>query len=55
MPTPESILNSLRNVNRQQLATIGVVGAEVLGFFTVGTMLGRMKVVGYHGTMHHEH
>jgi hypothetical protein len=27
----------------------GVVAAEVLGFFTVGEMIGRMKLVGYHG------
>lgn len=53
--SPEGILNSIRNVNRQQLATIGIAGAEVLGFFTVGTMIGRLKVVGYHGEPHHEH
>ena len=53
--SPQSILSSVRNVNRQQLATIGVIGAEILGFFTVGTMIGRMKIVGYHGEPHHEH
>jgi F-type H+-transporting ATPase subunit g len=53
--TPESILSSVRNVNGKQLASIGVVFAELLGFFTVGTMIGRMKVVGYHGEVHHEH
>ena len=55
MATPESILNTIRNVNSQQLVTVGVVGAEILGFFTVGTMLGRLKIVGYHGQPHHEH
>ena len=58
MPTgssPESMLSSVRNVNTQQMITIGVVGAELLGFFTVGTMIGRLKVVGYHGEPHHEH
>lgn len=53
--TPEGILGRIRNVNRQELAFMGVVGAEVLGFFTVGEMIGRMKVVGYTGDVeHHE-
>ena len=55
LPSPESALNSVRGVNRQQIASLGVVFAEILGFFTVGTMLGRLKVVGYHGEVHHEH
>lgn len=53
--SPEGILSSVRNVNRQQLANIGVIAAEVLGFFTVGTMIGRLKIVGYHGEVHHDH
>jgi F-type H+-transporting ATPase subunit g len=53
--TPEGILSNIRNLDRKQLASIGIVFAEVLGFFTVGTMIGRMKVVGYHGEVHHEH
>lgn len=53
--TPEGILSNIRSLDRKQLASIGVVFAEVLGFFTVGTMIGRMKVVGYHGEVHHEH
>ncbi|ETN46854.1 uncharacterized protein HMPREF1541_01043 [Cyphellophora europaea CBS 101466] len=52
---PVATLNTIRNVNRQQLAQFGVVGAEILGFFTVGTMIGRMKVVGYHGEPAHGH
>ncbi|KAK5047494.1 hypothetical protein LTR84_006591 [Exophiala bonariae] len=51
----ETILRSIRNVNRQQLTTVGLVGAEVLGFFTVGEMIGRFKLVGYHGDAHHGH
>jgi F-type H+-transporting ATPase subunit g len=47
--------SGLRNINRQQIASIAVIGAEVLGFFTIGTMIGRLKVVGYHGEVHHEH
>ena len=52
---PESVLSSLRNVNRQQLITAGIIGAELLGFYTVGTMIGRMKLVGYRGKVEHEH
>lgn len=53
--TPETVLSNVRNTNRQQLISLGVVGAELLGFFTVGTMIGRMKVVGYHGEGSHGH
>jgi F-type H+-transporting ATPase subunit g len=52
---PEGILSSIRNTNRKQLVSVSVVFAELLGFFTVGTMIGRMKIVGYHGEVHHEH
>jgi F-type H+-transporting ATPase subunit g len=52
---PEAVLSSVRNVNRRQLTVAGIVLAEVLGFFTVGEMIGRMKIVGYHGEPHHEH
>jgi len=52
---PEGILSSIRNANRKQLVSVSVVFAELLGFFTVGTMIGRMKIVGYHGEVHHEH
>ena len=53
--SPEAILSRIRNLNTQQIATAGVVGAEVIGFFTVGEMLGRMKFVGYRGDQeHHE-
>ncbi|CAF9918997.1 hypothetical protein IMSHALPRED_004494 [Imshaugia aleurites] len=53
--SPEGILSRIRNVNGQQLVSAGVIGAEVLGFFTAGEMIGRMKLVGYRGdTEHHE-
>ncbi len=53
--SPESILSRIRNVDRQQLVSAGVIGAEVLGFFTVGEMIGRMKLGGYRGdTEYHE-
>lgn len=47
--TPSSIISNLRSLNAAQLAAGGVVFAEVLGFFTVGEMIGRMKIVGYRG------
>jgi F-type H+-transporting ATPase subunit g len=53
--TPETVLSNIRNTNRQQLMSLGVIGAELLGFFTVGKMIGRMKLVGYHGEPSHEH
>ncbi|KIW70565.1 hypothetical protein PV04_02823 [Phialophora macrospora] len=52
---PDTVLSSIRNVNRKQLTTTGIIFAEVLGFFTVGEMLGRLKIVGYHGEPQHEH
>ncbi|KAI9853080.1 MAG: hypothetical protein M1838_001581 [Thelocarpon superellum] len=47
--TPAHVLNQIRNTSAQQLATVGVISAEVLGFFTAGEMLGRFKIVGYRG------
>ena len=53
--TPESILSRIRNMDGKQLASAGIIGAEVLGFFTVGEMLGRRKLVGYRGDKEHHH
>jgi F-type H+-transporting ATPase subunit g len=47
--TPDGILAQIRNVNSTQLAAGGVLLAEVLGFFTVGEIIGRMKFIGYKG------
>lgn len=44
---PEGMLARLRNLDTATLATVGVVTAEVVGFFSVGEMLGRFKIVGY--------
>lgn len=49
------MMDRIRNMNRQQLVTVGVVGAEILGFFTVGEMIGRMKLIGYRGDSHQHH
>jgi F-type H+-transporting ATPase subunit g len=40
---------SARNLTPTQLAAGGVLAAEILGFFTVGEIVGRFKLVGYHG------
>ncbi|KAH8813341.1 putative sorbitol dehydrogenase [Xylogone sp. PMI_703] len=47
--TPANVINQVRNISPSQLAAGGVIFAEVLGFFTVGEMIGRMKIVGYRG------
>ncbi|RDW87797.1 hypothetical protein BP5796_03491 [Coleophoma crateriformis] len=43
------VVARLRNLNQAQLVSGGVVFAEMLGFFTVGEIIGRMKLVGYRG------
>ena len=40
-------------MDRETLTTAAVVSAEVLGFFCVGEMIGRFKIVGYRGGAHH--
>jgi len=45
--TPGRMLSSVRNMTGTQAAAVGVVIAEVIGFFTVGEMIGKMKIVGY--------
>ncbi|KAL1875319.1 hypothetical protein VTK73DRAFT_10156 [Phialemonium thermophilum] len=54
--SPSSALQAVRGISRAQLVTGAVVLAECLGFFTVGEMIGRFKLIGYHGenpTAHH--
>jgi F-type H+-transporting ATPase subunit g len=46
---PASLIQRAQNISRAQLVAGGVVAAECLGFFTVGEMIGRFKIVGYHG------
>ncbi|KAK7397546.1 ATP synthase subunit G atp20 [Neonectria punicea] len=45
----QNLIQSARNISTPQLAAGGVVVAELLGFFTVGEMIGRFKLVGYRG------
>jgi len=47
--TPSSVLQQVRNINTGQLVAGGVIVAELLGFFTVGEIIGRFKLVGYKG------
>ncbi|OAA46916.1 ATP synthase subunit g [Metarhizium rileyi] len=47
--SPQNMLQQARSLSSAQLVAGGVVAAECLGFFTVGEMLGRFKIVGYHG------
>jgi len=44
---PNSIMERIRNVNQAQVVSGGILFAELLGFFTVGEMIGRRKLVGY--------
>ncbi|KAK4950977.1 ATP synthase subunit G atp20 [Elasticomyces elasticus] len=44
---PDALMSRLRNFDSGAMASVGVIAAEVLGFFTVGEMLGRFKIIGY--------
>ncbi|KAK5131801.1 hypothetical protein LTR08_000556 [Meristemomyces frigidus] len=55
MNNPESFLERLRSFDAATLTTVAVVTAEVIGFFSVGEMLGRFKIIGYRGDPHGEH
>ncbi|KAL1963910.1 hypothetical protein VTN77DRAFT_7716 [Rasamsonia byssochlamydoides] len=51
--SPQAILGRVRSMDKKELAFVGVTAAEVLGFFTVGEMIGRRKIVGYRGKPAH--
>ncbi|KAF3904138.1 hypothetical protein AA313_de0204098 [Arthrobotrys entomopaga] len=55
LPDPEAALQSLQAVPRQTVAQYAVLAAECVGFFTVGTMIGRRKIVGYRGGVKEHH
>ncbi|KAJ5625170.1 ATP synthase subunit G atp20 [Penicillium lagena] len=55
LPSPQSLLARVRNANKKEIALAGVTAAEVIGFFTIGEMVGRMNIVGYRGEPVHEH
>ncbi|KAL6708849.1 ATP synthase subunit G atp20 [Coniothyrium glycines] len=51
--SPANVLQQVRNIPREQWYAVGVVAAEVLGFFSVGEMIGRFKLVGYRAKEEH--
>ncbi|KAL4818661.1 mitochondrial ATP synthase g subunit-domain-containing protein [Aspergillus spinulosporus] len=53
--SPQYILTRIRNANKKEIALAGVTAAEVIGFFTVGEIIGRFNIVGYRGEADHGH
>lgn len=53
--TAGNALSSVRNMGTAQMIGVGIVGAELIGFFSVGEILGRFKLVGYRGGKSEEH
>ncbi|RDW90216.1 F1F0 ATP synthase subunit g [Aspergillus mulundensis] len=53
--SPQNILARVRNANKKEIALAGVTAAEVIGFFTVGEIIGRFNIVGYRGEAGHGH
>jgi F-type H+-transporting ATPase subunit g len=51
---PQTLINRVRSMDSATLASAGIVAAETIGFFCVGEMIGRLKIVGYRGG-HSEH
>ncbi|KAJ5491048.1 hypothetical protein N7539_002615 [Penicillium diatomitis] len=57
----EPLMNVMRNpaaiknlqMPSPRIALFGVTAAEIIGFFTVGEMIGRMNIVGYRGEVAH--
>ncbi|KAL2220609.1 putative mitochondrial F1F0-ATP synthase g subunit [Thermoascus aurantiacus ATCC 26904] len=56
-PNPQQIIARILNPDRymKELAFYGVTAAEILGFWSVGEMIGRRKIVGYRGEPAHGH
>lgn len=50
--TPQNLLAQVRGMSNAQWASIGVVAAEVIGFFSVGEIIGRFKLIGYRAKDH---
>ncbi|KAI1774615.1 mitochondrial ATP synthase g subunit-domain-containing protein [Hypoxylon cercidicola] len=53
--SPATLIQQAQNISRAQLVAGGVLAAECIGFFTVGEMIGRFKVIGYRGDKHAAH
>ncbi|KAK3710435.1 ATP synthase subunit G atp20 [Vermiconidia calcicola] len=52
---PQRFMESVRNMDSTALLTAGVVAAEAVGFFCVGEMIGRLKIVGYRAEQQEHH
>ena len=51
----ESFISRLRSMDTDTLLGVGIVTAEVIGFFCIGEMIGRFKIVGYRGGNNEHH
>lgn len=52
---PANVLAQIRSMPREQWYSMGVVVAEVIGFFSVGEIIGRFKLVGYRTKTNEHH
>lgn len=52
---PRTYLQRLRSMETETLMTTGIVTAETIGFFCIGEMIGRFKIVGYRGGKNEHH
>ncbi|KAJ2895647.1 hypothetical protein MKZ38_006286 [Zalerion maritima] len=55
MKSTQQIVVSARNLSSAQIVSGSVIAAECLGFFTVGEMIGRFKIIGYRGKTESHH
>ncbi|EPS43697.1 hypothetical protein H072_2297 [Dactylellina haptotyla CBS 200.50] len=55
LPDPETALHRAQAIPKRDLAQYAILAAECLGFYTVGTMIGRRKIVGYRGGVKEHH
>ncbi|KAJ5901595.1 hypothetical protein N7495_002123 [Penicillium taxi] len=53
LPSPQTFLARIRNANKKEIALATVTTAEVIGFFTVGEIIGRFNLIGYRGEPAH--
>ena len=44
---PQQYLDQVRNMSNQQMLELGIIFAQVYGFYEVGKIIGRFKIVGY--------
>lgn len=55
LKSSQNLIQQARNIGATQIAAGGVVAAELLGFFTVGEIIGRFKLIGYRGEVSSHH